>query len=96
MPKELSPLPATAIIFGTNNFDSIEVLSYEMGYRHSFSDNLLLDIALFYNEYEGARGYAPIVDQTLPFNVPLILTNKNGGDGKYETISFPLNETCHK
>lgn len=40
---------------GTETFSSEQLLAYELGYRQKVSNNLLLDIAAFYNDYTDLR-----------------------------------------
>lgn len=82
-------LPGTGIIFGQDDFDSLEVLSYEVGYRASYGDNFLIDIAAFYNDYEKDRFFD--TDLTLlpdvPFGtIPLVITN----DLDFNTKGFEI------
>lgn len=50
-----SPFPALYYFNGADDFDSEEVISYELGLRHLATANLSLDIALFYNDYDKLR-----------------------------------------
>ena len=70
-----STLPVAGVVFGSSSFDSLELISYEVGYRASIYDNLLVDATAFYNDYEGERDTAPFLAPSLPFNVPLQLNN---------------------
>ena len=42
-----------AVLLGNDDFDSEELLAYEVGYRWQPLDVLALDLALFHNRYEG-------------------------------------------
>src|SRR5690606_4095353 len=44
------PLPR---LIGNEGFDSEEMVAYEVGYRWQLLDSLALDLAAFYNDYEG-------------------------------------------
>ena len=46
---------AFIVVFGSNDFDSEKLLSYELGYRVSVTKRLALDIATFYNDYNDLR-----------------------------------------
>lgn len=43
------------ILEGNNEFESEDLLAYELGYRHEFNENLFLDLAFFYNDYTDLR-----------------------------------------
>ncbi len=49
-----SPLTVVALI-GNSDFESEELIAYEMGYRVQPQQRLSLDFALFYNEYDNLR-----------------------------------------
>lgn len=51
--------PDTVISVGNRNFDSETLLAYEAGLRSQWSRRLLLDLALFYNEYDELRSTEP-------------------------------------
>lgn len=56
-PGELSPgaPPAVVTTFGSRDFDSEELLAWELGYRLGLAPGLLLDLATFYNDYDRLR-----------------------------------------
>lgn len=71
------PLPR---LIGNDDFDSEELIAYELGYRWQALESLAFDLAAFYNEYEGlaslelaepfvdpddGRTIIPIVNQNL-------------------------------
>ncbi|MEX2015347.1 MAG: TonB-dependent receptor, partial [Candidatus Hydrogenedentales bacterium] len=43
------------VLEGNQDFESEDLMAYEIGYRHGFSENLFLDLALFYNDYSDLR-----------------------------------------
>ena len=45
-------LPVIAVANGSSDFDSEELVAYELGYRLRAADNLSFDIALFYHDYD--------------------------------------------
>lgn len=53
----LDPLtyPVTLEMYGNSDYDSEELISYELGYRTMPSNDISLDITLFYNEYDDLR-----------------------------------------
>jgi iron complex outermembrane recepter protein len=54
-PGTSGPLPVLLAFFGNENFDSEELLAYEVGYRVCPMDRLSLDVAAFYNVYDNLR-----------------------------------------
>lgn len=46
------PAPSGIVKVGNPDFESEEVLAYELGYRSSLTDTLSLDTAVFFNQYE--------------------------------------------
>jgi iron complex outermembrane receptor protein len=55
----LSDVGAIRIV-GNHDFQSEELLAYELGYRFNPSHRFLLDVSLFYNEYDKLRTGEPI------------------------------------
>lgn len=75
-------IPTTALFTtGNPDFRSEEVISYEAGYRTSFSKSVSLDVTGFYNDYrdlrQGVRGIPDISGISLgqPIIQPIIFTN---------------------
>jgi iron complex outermembrane recepter protein len=66
-PDNPGPFPVTLEMYGDSDYDSEELISYELGYRTLPSQNLSLDIALFYNDYDDLR----IFERQTP--VPVII-----------------------
>jgi len=55
-----TPRPATEVLLeGNTNFDSEAVISYEIGYRTTFINNLSIDFTAFYNDYQNLRSGEP-------------------------------------
>ncbi len=50
------PFPTLLKAISLSNFDSEELLAYDLGYRVLLNDRLNLDIATFYNDYDSVRG----------------------------------------
>jgi iron complex outermembrane receptor protein len=71
---------------GSPKFDSEDLLSFEFGYRYRPTDNLVLDVATYYNIYKNLRTYeqGPISIQgsfvPLRLVIPLITGNKMYGE----------------
>jgi len=85
-PGNPGTLPLVVANFGNDEFDSEELLSFELGYRVQATDKLSFDIATFYNIYDNLRNletgapYAeplPIPDRT---TLPVITNNKMSGE----------------
>jgi len=71
---------------GDNGFDSETVIAYELGYRTQPNDNIFLDIAAFYNDYDklatGRMG-TPFLDTSFPtpfLSVPFFTDNEMTGE----------------
>lgn len=54
------PSPVAIFLHGNPEFDSEEILAYELGYRLPFMKKASLDFALFYNEYDKLRTAVPL------------------------------------
>src|SRR5438874_1148306 len=54
-----TPFPAVVAVFGSHQFNSEDLLAYELGYRVQATKNLSLDIATFYNNYSNLRTAEP-------------------------------------
>ncbi|MEY2408376.1 MAG: iron complex outerrane recepter protein [Verrucomicrobiota bacterium] len=63
------PVPATGTVFvrGNPDFEPEVVLAYEMGYRIQPVTNVSVDLAGYYNRYDGLRSLEP----TPPVGIPL-------------------------
>jgi iron complex outermembrane receptor protein len=61
------------IIEGSRDFESEELLAYELGYRVQINPELLIDLAAFYNVYDDLRSQEPPASGA-PF--PRVLLNK--------------------
>ncbi len=76
--------PETVVRFyGDEDFESEEVISYELGYRFVPEERFSLDLALFYNDYDKLRTAemgAPFLEGTPPnLIVPLYVDNEMKG-----------------
>ncbi len=67
-------VPALASAFGNPDPDAEELTAYELGFRTPLMDDLFLDIACFYNDYENLRDYvsAPSYWETSPEGALLV------------------------
>jgi iron complex outermembrane receptor protein len=92
-PGNPSPLPAVIAVFGSKQFNSEDLLAYELGYRVQATNNLSLDIATFYNNYSNLRTAepgAPFVEgNPAPTDIviPFVASNKMSG-GTYGVELF--------
>jgi iron complex outermembrane receptor protein len=92
-PGNPAPLPAVVAVFGSPQFNSEDLLAYELGYRVQATNNLSLDIATFYNNYSNLRTAEPgtpfVEGNPAPTDivVPLIAENKMSG-GTYGAELF--------
>jgi iron complex outermembrane recepter protein len=62
--------PAVVSIYGNGDFESEDVLAYELGYRIQPHPNISVDLALFYNVYHDLRSQEPGLSPTLPLSPP--------------------------
>jgi len=64
--------------FGSTSFNSENLLSYEIGYRRSFSPQTSLDLSLFYNDYTDLRTLepgAPFLSERGYITAPIVASN---------------------
>jgi len=79
-PRDL-PFPVAIISEGSSRYRSEEVISYELGYRTTFSKSTSLDVTGFYNDYRDLRAAlegapdASGIPSGLPLLQPVILSN---------------------
>lgn len=73
-PQQNLPFPIAVFTQGSPNFRSEEVISYEAGYRTTFSKSVSLDVTGFYNDYRDLRQGTPGIPDFsgLPLGQPLI------------------------
>jgi iron complex outermembrane receptor protein len=64
------------LIQGSRDFESEELLAWELGYRIQPHPEVLLDIATFYNVYDDLRSQEPPADSP----IPITLANKLAGE----------------
>lgn len=86
LPSFAGNTPAALSINSNSDFDSEELLAYEVGYRTQPLESVSLDIATFYNNYDklalleaGGAPSAKIQDGIPYIEVPTIVTNGNNG-----------------
>jgi len=84
-PANPTPFPAVVAVFGSHQFNSEDLLAYELGYRVQATSNLSLDIATFYNNYSNLRTAEPgapfIEGSPAPTDIviPFVAGNKMSG-----------------
>jgi iron complex outermembrane recepter protein len=96
-PSNPTPFPAVIAVFGSHRFNSQfnseDLLAYELGYRVQATSNLSLDIATFYNNYSNLRTAepgAPFVEGSpapTDIVIPFVAGNKMSG-GTYGVELF--------
>jgi iron complex outermembrane receptor protein len=92
-PSNPAPFPAVIAVFGSHQFNSEDLLAYELGYRVQATSNLSLDIATFYNNYSNLRTAepgAPFVEGSpapTDIVIPFVAGNKMSG-GTYGVELF--------
>jgi len=58
-PDNPTPMPALVTLAGDRDFDSEELIAYELGYHVQATSRLYVDIATFYNVYDNLRTVEP-------------------------------------
>src|SRR6266851_337864 len=92
-PANPTPLPAVVAVFGSHQFNSEDLLAYELGYRVQATSNVSLDIATFYNNYSNLRTAEPgapfLEGSPAPTDlvIPFVAGNKMSG-GTYGVELF--------
>lgn len=66
---------------GNRQFESEDVLAYEIGYRIKPKRNLLIDTTIFYNEYDDLRTNELDFSANIPADTALGLPFHNGAEG---------------
>jgi iron complex outermembrane receptor protein len=92
-PPFLSPVPVIEAVYGSNQFQSEDLVAYEVGYRVQATNSFSADIAAFYNNYTNLRTAepgAPFFEASpAPAHLvlPLVALNKMSG-GTYGIEPF--------
>jgi iron complex outermembrane receptor protein len=80
-----SPLPVIEAVYGSNQFESEDLIAYEAGYRVQVSSSFSADIATFYNNYSNLRTAEPgtpfVEGSPAPTDlvIPFVASNKMSG-----------------
>src|SRR6266849_2111927 len=92
-PANPTPFPAVITVFGSHQFQSEDLLAYELGYRVQATSSFSADIATFYNTYSNLRTAEPgapsIEGSPAPTDIviPFVAGNKMSG-GTYGVELF--------
>src|SRR5437879_4491019 len=88
-----TPFPAVITVFGSHQFQSEDLLAYEVGYRVQATSTFSTDIATFYNKYSNLRTAEPgapfLEGSPAPTDlvIPFVASNKMSG-GTYGVELF--------
>ena len=74
-------------LMGNRDFDSEEMIAYELGYRAQPTDAFSWDVALFFNNYDGLQVQS--LGTTVPPTIPLLFAN--GMDGEAYGVELSAN-----
>jgi iron complex outermembrane receptor protein len=92
-PTNPTPFPAVVTVFGSHQFQSEDLLAYELGYRVQVTSSLSADVATFYNNYSNLRtaepGVPSLEGSPAPTDIviPFFAANKMSG-GTYGAELF--------
>jgi len=80
IPPGVFPVPVSAEVVPSPEFDSEEVIAYEIGYRRQWTERVLMDISTFYNDYDKLSTFSlmtPYVGANPPLHLvlPIAFTN---------------------
>jgi len=85
-PQNPFPVPLVVSLFSDEDFKSEDLVAYELGYRVLPTDQLSLDVAMFYNAYDKLRTIEPgnpfLENTPLPPHFVLPSTADNKMEGK--------------
>ena len=90
-PPSSPVIPVVALFFqGDNQFDSEEVISFELGYRTTVIDNVSVDVTAFYNDYNDLRSI--IINDPVfnPDTGVFELSNTFMNDAKVQTYGLEI------
>ncbi len=89
IPPQSATMPTVAVFLeGGKQFDSEDIISYEIGYRTTFIDNVSIDVTGFYNEYKNLRSAH---QGDVSFNGVSIEQKVNiGNEGSAHTYGFEI------
>jgi len=70
VPPNAAPVPLAITLSGNPAYLSEELIAYEIGFRSNPNDNLIVDLAAYYHEYEDQRSIVPGIPVCMPSGVP--------------------------
>jgi len=70
-PPNTYPVPFAISVAGNPQFDSEEVMAYELGFRTQPIDTMTVDVALFYNDYKELRWGEDLGISCQPAGLPI-------------------------
>jgi iron complex outermembrane recepter protein len=79
-----------ASLLGNPQFGSETLIAYEAGYRWQASNSLSLDVAVYYNDYDGIYTVLPSTDRTDP-NQYFVNAKKGSGYGVETAVNWKTN-----
>src|SRR5437660_2958158 len=100
-PANPTPFPAVVAVFGSHQFQSEDLLAYEVGYRVQATNSFSADIATFYNNYSNLRTAEPgapfLEGSPAPTDIviPFVAANKMSG-GTYGLELFADWRVAHQ
>lgn len=84
-------IPALITLFGSEDFKSEEVITYEVGFRHQPSEHFFADLTAFYNIYHHLRTFEPETPIVVTDPVPnLVLPYRYANKMKAETAGLEV------
>ena len=89
---QYGPQPVVVSLFGNNDFESEELVAYEIGYRVRAMDRLSLDIATFFNNYDNLLTYEQVepYHETSPSPPHLVIPITGDNKMQGETYGIEL------
>jgi iron complex outermembrane receptor protein len=84
-PFPLDTRPLTIELLPSPDFESEEVIAYELGYRRRWGDAVEMDVTAFFNDYEDLSTLTPLApqlgtDPTRIILIPIVLTNATSAE----------------
>ena len=74
--------PLLVRVFGNEDFESEELIAYELGYRSTPGPHLSVNVALYYNDYDRLRTFETMTPRVEDGFVVVPLTLGNGATGR--------------
>ncbi len=81
IPDNLVKPGVISVLQGSRDFDSEELIAYEIGYRFQPHETMLFDLTLFYNDYDKLENFTPVgvsfPSQTAPLAAIILEVDNN-------------------